>query len=84
MSEERSCFRIEIGNKNLMVCVSPSKNAGEMDIILINDNAARSMRSMTELVNMLLKEGAGLDIIDETITQIRRRMNYKQWENKLV
>jgi hypothetical protein len=74
--EAESCLRITTRNgKNLGgVCIAPGKNAGERDIIFIKDNAARSLRSPTELVNTLLKEGGDLDTIDRTVTWMRKRM----------
>lgn len=75
-SEADSCFRITTRNGKHLggVCVAPGKNASERDIIFIKDNTARSMRSPTELVNTLLKEGGDLDTIDRTVTWMRKRI----------
>lgn len=75
-AEKSSCFRVTTkSGKNLGgVCIAPGKNVGERDVIYIKDDVARSMRSTTELVNTLLKEGADLNDIDKTVSWMRETM----------
>lgn len=51
--EDKPCYLID---EKRSVCILPSKDFGKRDIIIISENGARSVRSITEMANKLIKE----------------------------
>jgi len=50
-------------NGNILgaVCVAPAKEIGKRDILLMENSGTQSVRSITELINMLSKKDVSLE-----------------------
>jgi len=63
-------------NNRYQICILPSKDFGRRDIILIDykERQARSVRSTTELANILLKRGIDKDDLSRVMSFIGERL----------
>ena len=46
--------RMTKNNEKVFVCISPSKDFGKRDIIILSGNGAKSVGSVTDLANKLI------------------------------
>jgi hypothetical protein len=70
-------------NGNILgaVCVAPAKEIGKRDILLMETNGTQSVRSITELINMLSKKDVSfeerklvLDFLSERLRTLEQNM----------
>ena len=70
-------------NGNILgaVCVAPAKEIGKRDILLMETNGTQSVRSITELINMLSKKDVSfeerklvLDFLSERLRTLEHNM----------
>lgn len=73
MSED-VCFKVKTKDKDCMVCILPNKRGNGMDLILVKDHVARSMRSTTELLNNLTELGIEFEQIDSIMKEVSKRL----------
>jgi hypothetical protein len=69
------------GNVLGAVCVAPAKEIGKRDILLMETNGTQSVRSITELINMLSKKDVSfeerkivLDFLSERLRALEKGM----------
>ena len=85
-SPSGACTIIQYGDKEASVCVAPSKDLGEKDIIWVEDGKAKSLRSTTEVVNKALICGADMKNIDDILVNLNKELrpiNEKSKETKI-
>ena len=71
----------EKGNILGAVCVSPAKELGKRDIILMNENSGSfSVRSTTELINMLSKKHVPFEERKQVLDFLAERLRYLEQE----
>ena len=67
----------EKGNILGAVCVSPAKELGKRDIILMDENSGSfSVRSTTELINMLSKKHVPFEERKQVLDFLAERLRY--------
>jgi len=71
----------EKGNILGAVCVSPAKELGKRDIILMDENSGSfSVRSTTELINMLSKKRVPFEERKQVLDFLAERLRYLEQE----
>lgn len=71
----------EMGNVLGAVCVSPAKELGKRDIILMDENAGSfSVRSTTELINMLSKKNVPFEERKQVLDFLAERLRILEKE----
>lgn len=71
----------EMGNVLGAVCVSPAKELGKRDIILMDENAGSfSVRSTTELINMLSKKNVPFEERKQVLDFLSERLSILEKE----
>lgn len=71
----------EMGNVLGAVCVSPAKELGKRDIILMDENAGSfSVRSTTELINMLSKKNVPFEERKHVLDFLAERLRFLEKE----
>jgi hypothetical protein len=71
----------EKGNILGAVCVSPAKELGKRDIILMDENSGSfSVRSTTELINMLSKKHVPFEERKQVLDFLAERLRYLEQE----
>jgi hypothetical protein len=71
----------EKGNILGAVCVSPAKELGKRDIILMDENSGSfSVRSTTELINMLSKKNVPFEERKHVLDFLAERLRYLEQE----
>ena len=71
----------EKGNILGAVCVSPAKELGKRDIILMDENSGSfSVRSTTELINMLSKKHVPFEERKQVLDFLSERLRYLEQE----
>lgn len=71
----------EMGNVLGAVCVSPAKELGKRDIILMDENSGSfSVRSTTELINMLSKKNVPFEERKQVLDFLAERLRILEKE----
>jgi len=71
----------EKGNVLGAVCVSPAKELGKRDIILMDEQSGSfSVRSTTELINMLSKKNVPFDERKQVLDFLAERLRFLEQE----
>jgi hypothetical protein len=62
------------------VCVAPAKEIGKRDILLMDENSTQSVRSITELINMLSKKNVSFEERKQVLDFLSERLRYLEKE----
>jgi hypothetical protein len=68
------------GNLFGAVCVAPAKEIGKRDILLMDENSTQSVRSITELINMLSKKNVSFEERKQVLDFLSERLRYLEKE----
>jgi len=78
-----SSMDVKDGKGNILgaVCVSPAKELGKRDIILMDENSGSfSVRSTTELINMLSKKNVPFEERKHVLDFLAERLRFLEQE----
>jgi hypothetical protein len=62
------------------VCVAPAKEIGKRDILLMDEKSTQSVRSITELINMLSKKDVSFEERKQVLDFLSERLRYLEKE----
>jgi hypothetical protein len=62
------------------VCVAPAKEIGKRDILLMDEKSTQSVRSITELINMLSKKNVSFEERKQVLDFLSERLRYLEKE----
>jgi uncharacterized protein YqiB (DUF1249 family) len=62
------------------VCVAPAKEIGKRDILLMDETSTQSVRSITELINMLSKKNVSFEERKQVLDFLSERLRYLEKE----
>ena len=62
------------------VCVAPAKEIGKRDILLMDEKTTQSVRSITELINMLSKKNVSFEERKQVLDFLSERLRYLEKE----
>ena len=62
------------------VCVAPAKEIGKRDILLMDEKSTQSVRSITELINMLSKKNVSFEERKQVLDFLSERLRYLERE----
>jgi len=68
------------GNLLGAVCVAPAKEIGKRDILLMDEKSTQSVRSITELINMLSKKNVSFEERKQVLDFLSERLRYLEQE----